>query len=69
MADDGLEPYIRQYIQSHPAQHVSLAWQGGEPTPLGNAFFNRVIELQKKYANGKMVDNSFQTSDNQLDDT
>jgi 2-iminoacetate synthase ThiH len=47
MADDVLETYIRQYIQSQPAEHVSFAWQGGEPTLLGIPFFERVVELQK----------------------
>jgi uncharacterized protein len=60
--------YIRQYIQSQPAQHVSFAWQGGEPTLLGIPFFERVVELQKKYANGKIVDNAFQTNGTLLDD-
>ena len=68
MADEVLEAYIRQYIQSQPAQNVSFAWQGGEPTLLGIPFFERVIELQKKYANGRTVDNAFQTNGTLLDD-
>src|SRR5664279_1637150 len=56
MADDVLEAYVRQYIQSQPAQHVSFAWQGGEPTLLGISFFERVVELQNKYAAGKKID-------------
>ena len=39
MADDVLENYIRQYIQSQPEQQVSFSWQGGEPTLLGIPFF------------------------------
>jgi len=68
MADDVLASYIRQYIQSQPAQHVSFAWQGGEPTLLGIPFFERVVELQKQYANGKIIDNAFQTNGTLLDD-
>ncbi|MGA2652840.1 MAG: anaerobic sulfatase maturase [Terracidiphilus sp.] len=68
MSDTVLESYIRQYIQSQPAQHVSFAWQGGEPTLLGVPFFERVIELQKKYAGDKLVDNAFQTNGTLLDD-
>ncbi len=68
MSDSVLEAYIRQYIQSQPAQHVSLAWQGGEPTLLGIPFFERVLELQKKYAGGKIIDNAFQTNGTLLDD-
>jgi len=68
MADDVLEAYIRQYIQSQPDEHVSFAWQGGEPTLLGIPFFERVIELQRKYAGGKTIDNAFQTNGTLLDD-
>ena len=68
MADNVLEAYVRQYIQSQPAQHVSFAWQGGEPTLLGIPFFERVVELQKQYANGKIIDNAFQTNGTLLDD-
>ena len=63
-----LESYIRQFIQAQPAQHVSFAWQGGEPTLLGIPFFERAIELQKKYAGGKTIDNAFQTNGTLLDD-
>jgi len=62
MADDVLDAYIRQYIQSQPDEHVSFAWQGGEPTLLGIPFFERVVELQKQHANGKIIDNAFQTN-------
>ena len=68
MADDVLETYIRQYIQSQPAQQVSFAWQGGEPTLLGIPFFERVVELQKKHAAGKTIDNAFQTNGTLLND-
>ena len=68
MADDVLEAYVRQYIQSQPAEQVSFAWQGGEPTLLGIPFFERVVELQKKHANGKTIDNAFQTNGTLLDD-
>ena len=68
MADDVLENYIRQYIESQPGQNVSFAWQGGEPTLLGIPFFERVVGLQKKHANGKTIDNAFQTNGTLLDD-
>ncbi len=68
MSDGVLDAYIRQYIQSQPAEHVSFAWQGGEPTLLGIPFFERVLELQKKHAGGKTVDNAFQTNGTLLDD-
>jgi len=68
MSDAVLESYILQFIQTQPGQQVSFAWQGGEPTLLGIPFFERVVELQKKYAGGKTVDNAFQTNGTLLDD-
>ena len=68
MSDEVLESYIRQFIQAQPGEEVSFAWQGGEPTLLGIPFFERVVELQQKYANGKSVDNAFQTNGTLLDD-
>jgi uncharacterized protein len=68
MNDSVLEAYIRQYIEAQPAGQVNFAWQGGEPTLLGVPFFERVVELQQQYANGKTVDNAFQTNGTLLDD-
>jgi len=68
MQPDVLESYIRQYIEAQPSQHVSFAWQGGEPTLLGVDFFRKVVELQKRYANGKTIENAFQTNATLLDD-
>ena len=32
MADDMLETYLRQLLESHRTPEVTVAWQGGEPT-------------------------------------
>ena len=53
MADDVLESYIRQYIAVAGRREISFAWQGGEPTLLGVDFFRKVVEMQKRYADGK----------------
>jgi uncharacterized protein len=68
MNDAVLEKYIREYIAAQPVSHVSFAWQGGEPTLMGVDYFRRVVELQQKYANGKIIDNSFQTNGVLLND-
>jgi len=68
MSEAVLDSYIRQYIQAQPGKEISFAWQGGEPTLLGIPFFQHVIELQNKYADGKRIDNSFQTNGTLLDD-
>jgi len=68
MGDDVLENYIRQYIETHPSPTIQFAWQGGEPTLLGVPYFERVVELQKKYARGKKIENAIQTNGTLLDD-
>jgi uncharacterized protein len=67
MREDVLETYIRQYIESQPQENVSFAWQGGEPTLLGIAWFEKVLQLQQKYAQGKRVENALQTNGVTLD--
>jgi uncharacterized protein len=68
MSDAVLENYIRLYIQAQPTEIVHFAWQGGEPTLLGVEFFRKVIDLQARYANGKTIENAFQTNGILLND-
>jgi uncharacterized protein len=68
MRDDVLDNYVRQYIETHPSDSIQFAWQGGEPTLLGVGFFERAVELQKRYANGKKIENALQTNGTLLDD-
>ena len=70
MADDLLEIYIRQLIESHArASEVNVSWQGGEPTLMGLDFFKRSVELAKKYqkANQQIIF-TIQTNGTKLDD-
>ena len=68
MREDVLESYIRQYIETHDTPQVNFAWQGGEPTLLGLDYFRKVVELEKRYANGKHITNAFQTNGVLLND-
>ena len=45
MADEMLETYLRQLLESHRTPDVTVAWQGGEPTMMGIDFFRRSVEL------------------------
>jgi len=50
MADELLETYIRQLIESHArVPEVQIAWQGGEPTLMGLDFFRHSVELAERY--------------------
>lgn len=68
MSDAVLEQYVRQYIESQPVPTVTFAWQGGEPTLMGLDFYQKAVVLQKKYANGKTIENAFQTNCTLLND-
>jgi uncharacterized protein len=63
-----LDAFVRQYIEAQEAPVVSFTWQGGEPTLLGVDYFRRVVELQRRYANGKRIENALQTNGTLLDD-
>lgn len=45
MAEELLETYLRQLIESHRTPEVTIAWQGGEPTLMGLPFFRRSVEI------------------------
>ncbi|MFW6217992.1 MAG: radical SAM protein, partial [Verrucomicrobiota bacterium] len=68
MSDEVLEAFIRGYIEAQPGTVVSFAWQGGEPTLAGLPFFRKVVELQKRHAAGKTIENAFQTNGTTLND-
>ena len=57
-----LEAHIRQYIEAQTGDEVIFTWQGGEPTLMGLAFFQQVVELQRRYAKpGQQIQNDLQT--------
>lgn len=68
MREDVLDSYIRQYIEAHDSPVVHFAWQGGEPTLLGLDYYRRLVEIQNKYADGKGIQNAFQTNGVLLND-
>lgn len=69
MADETLEQFTRQYIEGQAAPVVTFAWQGGEPTLMGLAFFQRAVELQQLYGRpGVRIENAFQTNGTLLDE-
>ncbi len=69
MSDEVLENYIRQLIESHRSDKVTVAWQGGEPTLMGVDFYRRAIELEEKYRRpGMTFENTLQTNGILLND-
>src|SRR5262245_29882263 len=70
MADDLLELYLKQLIESHAsAPEVTIAWQGGEPTLMGVDFFERSVELVNLYLRpGQRAAYTIQTNATLLDE-
>ena len=69
MTDAVMEQFIRQTLEGHRVPHVTIAWQGGEPTLMGLDFFRRSVVVQEKYAKPKTrIENTFQTNGILLDD-
>lgn len=69
MRDETLEQYIRQLIESHRTNEVTIAWQGGEPTLMGLDFYRTVIELTEKYRRpGMSFLHTMQTNGTLIDD-
>jgi uncharacterized protein len=62
MSDELLEIYIKQYLEGVSQQNVSFCWHGGEPLMAGLPFFRKAMELQRKYAAGKEIENTLQTN-------
>jgi uncharacterized protein len=67
MSEEILDETIRQ-VMSQPVSSVSIGWQGGEPTLMGLPFFQKAVDLQIKYGQGKSVGNGLQTNGRAIDD-
>jgi len=68
MSDELLEMFVRQYIESQTQQEVLFTWHGGEPLLRPIAFYQRAMELQRRYATGRQIDNCLQTNGTLLTD-
>ena len=62
MSEALLEEFIKQYIGAQTTNEVLFTWHGGETFMRPLAFYERAIELQRKYAGGKRIDNCIQTN-------
>jgi uncharacterized protein len=69
ISDEILETHIRQYIEGQDRSEVVFSWQGGEPTLLGLEFFQKVVELERKYKKpNQRIENDLQTNGTLLND-
>lgn len=69
MSEAGLEAYLTNFFASQPDGPVEVAWQGGEPTMRGLAFFRRAVELAEQLRRPRQqVSHAIQTNGTLLDD-
>ena len=68
MSDELLELYVKQYICANEVDTVQFCWHGGEPLLLGVDFYRRAMEFQRKYADGKRIENTLQTNGTLVDE-
>lgn len=62
ISDEVLEKFIKEYMEMSNGT-TSFAWQGGEPLLAGLEFFEKVVDLQAKYApRNTIISNTIQTN-------
>lgn len=63
MSDEVLETFVRDYISAQPeGMPVAFTWHGGEALLRPRSFYERALELQRRYAGGRRIENSLQTN-------
>lgn len=68
MSDRVLDKFIHDYIAAQTTPQVLFTWHGGEALMRPLSFYRRVVELQYRYAQGRVIDNCIQTNGTLLDD-
>ncbi len=68
MSDDLLDLFTRQYIEAQTMPEVLFTWHGGEPLLRPLSFYEKALELQRRYAGGRRTDNCIQTNGTLLND-
>lgn len=68
MSEELLELFTRQYIEAQTMPQVLFTWHGGEALMLPVSFYRKALELQRRYARGRQIDNCLQTNGTLLTD-
>ena len=68
MSDEMLEQFTRLYLQSQSMPGAMFTWHGGEALMRPISFYQKAIELQKKYGRGMAIENCIQTNGTMLTD-
>ncbi len=62
MSEELLERFVEEYIGSQTMSQILFTWHGGEALMRPIGFYKKAVELQKKYARGRQIENAIQTN-------
>lgn len=62
LSEEMLEQFTEEYINAQTMNEVLFTWHGGETMMRPLSFFKRAVELQRKYAHGRIISNAIQTN-------
>lgn len=68
ITDELLEKFVKEYIEAQLTPQVLFTWHGGETLMRPLSFYQRALELQRRYAGGRQIDNCIQTNGTLLTD-
>lgn len=68
MNEELLDRFVKEYIEAQTVNEVMFTWHGGEALMRPIGFYKKAIELQKRYAKGRVIDNCIQTNGTLLTD-
>lgn len=68
MSEELLERFTKSYIEAQTMNQVLFTWHGGETMMRPLSFYKKAMELQRRYANGRRIDNCIQTNGTLLTD-
>ena len=62
MTEELLDEFVRQYLEAQTQPEVLFTWHGGEPLLRPISFYEKVLQIQQRYAHGRTIDNCLQTN-------
>lgn len=68
MSETLLERFTQAYIEAQSMAQVLFTWHGGEPLLRPISFYQKAMDYQRKYAQGRIIDNCIQTNASLLND-
>lgn len=68
LTDALLEKFIQEYLECQTMPQVLFTWHGGETLMRPIGFYQKALDLQRKYGRGRQIDNCIQTNGTLLTD-